>query len=272
MVRYKKLFKMNDIIFSKEKMIDSVTIIMNTYKENKTFLKQAIDSYLCQKDVNIQLIVSTIENDPSIFFIKENYDPTKIELCISTFKEHPGKGIKGIYYQLNKATSMIKNDWFCYASSNDVALQGKLKKEIKMCKQNNKFVCYSDYNVTDINLKTIKKHKFPSFNYNLLLKGNFINDCAMIRTDILKNFLPFDDTYYNCGYWNLWLRIYSKLGNVFIHNPNPGFLYRHEKTSTHILRNKNKNKQLMYQNEKLKMIKNHIIKTHLTTISTLSKK
>ena len=272
MVRYKKLFKMNDIIFSKEKMIDSVTIIMNTYKENKTFLKQAIDSYLCQKDVNIQLIVSTIENDPSIFFIKENYDPTKIELCISTFKEHPGKGIKGIYYQLNKATSMIKNDWFCYASSNDFALQGKLKKEIKMCKQNNKFVCYSDYNVTDINLKTIKKHKFPSFNYNLLLKGNFINDCAMIRTDILKNFLPFDDTYYNCGYWNLWLRIYSKLGNVFIHNPNPGFLYRHEKTSTHILRNKNKNKQLMYQNEKLKMIKNHIIKTHLTTISTLSKK
>ena len=73
---------------------------------------------------------------------------------------------------LNKATSMIKNDWFCYASSNDVALPGKLKKEIEMCKKNNKFVCYSDYNVTDINLKTMKKHKFPSFNYNLLLKGN----------------------------------------------------------------------------------------------------
>ena len=253
-------------------MTDTVTIIMNTYKENKIFLKQAIDSYICQKDVNIQLIISTIENDSSISFIKENYEDSNIDLCISTLKEHPGKGVKGIYYQLNKATLMIKNDWFCYASSNDVALPDKLIKEITLCKKKKKYVCYSDYNTTNTNLNIIKKHKFPSFNYNTLLKENFINDCAMIRTDILKKFLPFDDTYYNCGYWNLWLRIYSKLGNVFIHNPNPGFLYRHEKTSTHILRNKNKNKQLMYQNEKLKMIKNHIIKTHLTTISTLSKK
>ena len=240
-------------------MTDTVTIIMNTYKENKIFLKQAIDSYICQKDVNIQLIISTIENDSSISFIKENYEDSNIDLCISTLKEHPGKGVKGIYYQLNKATLMIKNDWFCYASSNDVALPDKLIKEITLCKKKKKYVCYSDYNTTNTNLNIIKKHKFPSFNYNTLLKENFINDCAMIRTDILKKFLPFDDTYYNCGYWNLWLRIFSKLGNVFIHNPSPGFLYRIENKSIHVIRNKDTHKKIMYQNEKLKMIKNHVL-------------
>ena len=148
-------------------------------------------------------------------------------------KEHPGKGVKGIFYQLHKATELIKSDWFCYASSNDVALSNKLKNEVYFCKKNKKAVCYSDYITTDVYLRKIKLVKFPDFNYKKLLKGNYINDCALIETNVLKDFLPLDDTYPNCGYWNLWLRIYVKLGNIFVHNPTPGFLYRQEQVNSY---------------------------------------
>jgi hypothetical protein len=239
--------------------LEYVSVVMNTYKENSEYLLQAIDSYISQKNVNVQLIVSTLEGDPSISLIKKKYD-RKVELCISTKKEHPGKGVHGIYYQLNKAMSLVKGDWFCYASSNDVAVLKKLNKEVQYCKNNNKQVCYSDYIITDKMLKIKKFVKFPEFNYSLLLKRNYINDCALVKTSLLKQFLPFDNTYLNCGFWNLWLRTYVKKGNVFIHCPYPGFFYRQEPNSTHLVRTKNKQKELNYKAEKKKMIKNHLKK------------
>lgn len=244
---------------------DYVTVIMNTYQENPSFLFRAINSYLIQKDVKVQIIVSTVAGDPSISLIKKKFKPGLVEMCISTKKEHPGKGIKGIYYQLNKATALIKGDWFCYASSNDVALPEKLKKEVYFCKKNKKAVCYSDYTVTDSHLRKIKTIAFPVFDYKKLLKGNYINDCALINTNVLKQFLPFDNTYSNCGFWNLWLRIYVKLGNVFVHNPNPGFLYRQEPNSTHLIRKNNRAKQARYRADKIRMVQAHLKKHPLKT-------
>ena len=148
--------------------LEYVSVVMNTYKENQKYLIQAINSYINQKNVNIQLIISTLEGDPSISLIKKHYD-NKVDLCISTKKEHPGKGVNGIYYQLNKAMSLVKGDWVCYASSNDVAVLNKINKEVQYCKKNNKLVCYSDYVVTDKLLNIKRCIKFPDFKYSLLL-------------------------------------------------------------------------------------------------------
>ena len=61
MVKYNKISNMD------------VSVIMNTYKETPSFLKKAIQSYLTQKNVSVQLIVSTVEGDPAIEFIKKHF-------------------------------------------------------------------------------------------------------------------------------------------------------------------------------------------------------
>lgn len=208
----------------------NVSVVMNTYNESPNYLKAAINSYITQKNVNVQLIVSTVEGDSSITLIPKWYG-NKVQLCISTKQEHPGRGTNGVYYQLNKAMELVTGDWFCYASSNDVAIKGKLYTEVTACTKYKKDVCYSNFLMTQHDLSKPQLKKFPSFNFFNLLKGNFISDCSMIRTSTIKKFLPFDDTYENCGFWDCWLRMYAELGNVFVHSGKPAFMYRRNKQS-----------------------------------------
>ncbi len=215
---------------------------MNTYNEKRERLIEAINSYLNQENVTIHIIVSTVEEDPSINTIKKLDNP-KIDLCISTKREHPGKGPKGIFYQINKAIPLIKYGWMSYASSNDSALKNKLYNEISECIKQQKLVCYSNFYTTDENLSKRRLIKFPDYDYKRHLKGNFVNDCATIKTALLKKFTPFKLEYENSAYWDLWLRIYEKEGNVFCHQKNPAFLYRVSEDSQHIKRKKDKKKK-----------------------------
>jgi hypothetical protein len=236
--------------------MESVSIIMNTYNENPQYLKEAINSYLNQKNVNVQLIISTIENDPSINIINNFYKNQHITLAVVNKNEHPGKGTQGIFYQLNNAIKYIKYNWFTYASSNDVAILTKLYDEISLCKKYNKKICYSNYYITDKNLNNKKQTKFNNYDYQLHLKQSFITDCALISTDILMNLCPFNYAeYFNQAYWDLFLRAYEKYGNIFIYNNKPTFYYRILDSSSHVIRNKNKYKKQLeiYQKRKLMM-------------------
>lgn len=267
----------------KIKSLPFISVIMNTFRENPKYLKDAVLSYVKQRNVDVQLIISTVEGDPSIEFVKktlreERYAKEnlldKIEFCISTKKEHPGKGIAGIYYQLNKATSVIKDEsqWFCYASSNDVAVITKLETEVAVCTKAKKQVCYSAYAKTNALLKNIKPVNFHQFNYLKLLKGNFISDCSLIRTDLLKRFLPFNPRYYNCGFWDLWLRVYNEVGNVFVYSPAIAFLYRITPESTHVQRQKELRKKQVYAKGRLAMRQNILKKYQIFKRATVKSK
>ena len=221
----------------------SVSVIMNTYNENTSYLLKAINSYLNQYRVNIQLIISTIEDDKSINIIKTRYPNEKrITMAILEKKLHPGKGPSGIFTQINNSVKYIKHDWVSYASSNDVALNKKLYNEINKCIINKKKVCYSGYYNTNKYLIRKKRILFKPFNYSTLLYGCYITDCSVVEAKLFKQMMPFNLKYENAAYWDLWLRIYNKFGNVFIYNNNPEFLYRITDNSQHVQRNKNKNK------------------------------
>lgn len=76
--------------------LNYVTVIMNTFQENPYFLSKAINSYIIQKDVKVQLIISTVVGDPSIQFIKR-CKPNIIDLCISTKKNILVKVLKEFF-------------------------------------------------------------------------------------------------------------------------------------------------------------------------------
>jgi hypothetical protein len=244
----------------------SVSVIMNTYNESPEYLIQAINSYLNQYRVDIQLIISTIENDTSINIIKTKFPNEKrITIAILEKQKHPGKGPLGIFTQINHAAQYIKNDWVSYASSNDVALPKKLYNEINKCIINNKKVCYSAYYKTDTNLNNKIYTPFRNFNYRSLLHSCYITDCSIVKASLFKEMMPFDLGYENVAYWDLWIRIYNKYGSVFIYNDNPEFLYRISSNSQHIERLKNKSKidkNIFYRN----LLKNNYLKKYYSKL------
>lgn len=235
----------------------NISILMNTYNEDNGILKQAIDSYLGQTNVNVQLIISTIEGDKSIEYIKNTYNDNRITFAILPKSEHPGRGHVGIYTQLNNALQYIKYEWVSYASSNDVALLTKSYDEIKLCLSTNKQICYSAFYVTSTDLKKRQLKKFYQYDYDKHLKGNFVTDCATISTKLLNKYMPFKLEYHNHAYWDLWLRIYEGEGNVFIYSSTPAFLYRTQTLSISTETRKNSEKRKINEQYRKFMLDNH---------------
>ena len=206
-------FKEGDAIekLAKEKYIDT-TIIINSYKPDKTDFLKSIQGCLNQIFVNITIIVSTVENDPTIEFVNELNNPN-VKLVISKLSEHPGKGPKGIFFQLNKALREVKTKYFSYFSSNDIIYPSKSYNEIETIKNNESIFCFSRYNSIFPNKKVPFNFSESNMNIDNLMKSNFINDCATIDLSKLSEPLEFNyEKYGNCSYWHLWIKLINKHG------------------------------------------------------------
>jgi hypothetical protein len=219
---------------------------MNSYNENKEYFHAAVLSVLNQKGVDIQLILSTVKNDPCIEWSK-NYK--NIELIIN---DKPG-----IFEQINATIDKIKGEYITYSSSNDEMLENKCKIESELLYKNNKKVCYSAYFVTDENLKITKTNKFREYDYDSHLKGNYVSDCAMVDYKIFKKYTPFILKYKNMAYYDLWLRIFEGEGNVFFYNDIPTWKYRITKNSQHIKRQSNDVAKKINENLRFIMLNDH---------------
>lgn len=202
-----------------------VSVVMNSYRENEQYFNQAVLSYLNQKGVEVELIVSTVQGDPCIEWSK------KLGVHKIVVNKKPG-----IYQQLNNALKHMTGDWFAYASSNDVALETKLYNETNTCIANKAKVCYSSFYHTDESLKIVKTYKSKEYDYQKHLKGNFVNDCATVSMDILRKYAPFRTEHNNHAYHDFWLRIYQGEGNVFAVCKQPTWYYRVFEQSQHLRR------------------------------------
>jgi len=195
-----------------------VTVIINTINENPESLKKAIASYACQET---EIIISTVRGDPSL---KWGYKKVISE--------------RGIYKQLNNAVKKITGEYFCYASGNDLAMPYKIKTEVDILKKTGKKVCYSAFFREENNVR--KTAGFHNYNFKKHLAGNFVSDCSMIETKLLRKYLPFNLRWENDAFYDFWLRIYKGEGNVFVYNPKPTWVYIIDKNSLHKTRRRNK--------------------------------
>lgn len=223
----------------------NASVVINTYRDNTKNLIRVINNYKNQKGVNVQIIISTVEGDTAIDIAKEY----NCDLCVS--------GEPGIYQQLNNAIKLVKNDWYCYASGNDVTYPDKLLQEIQCCIKSNKLICYSDFDTAKANSKTIKKRSFYKYSYEKHLQGNYVNDAGLIHKSILDKYAPFKLEWNNLAYWDFWLRVYEGEGNIFCYNPNSVFKYIFRNDSSHIKRKKSPEETVMYQELVAKFLETH---------------
>ena len=228
---------------------------MNCIDENPEYFRQAVESILGQRGVSVHLILSTVEGDPSIKWI-EGYSG---DIYVSAFpkKDHPGRSPEGSFAQLNYALQFVKHKWLCFCSSNDVIFDSKFSDEIECCESQDKLVCYSDISITNRDLNVINITKLGSFSRERHLQINFIPDQSTINYTKLKKYLPFSVQWYNCGFWDLWLRVYEGEGDVFAYNPKSERYYRKLHNSMHIERNRDPKKVAIYAQQKSEMLKTH---------------
>jgi len=205
-----------------------ISIIMNSYKDNQNYLKQAIESWYKNKDVEIDLIISTVKNDSAIDMAKE-FGIKKIVI-----NNEPG-----IFQQLNTALNLVEGEWFCLSSGNDYVMPNKLIVEKTCALKNKKKICYSAYYVTDERLDIKHINKFHEYNYKKHLEGNFVYDVALMHRSIFDKYMPYQTKWGNHACWDFWLRVYEGEGNIFAYNPIPVWGYRQTKDSQHIRRKRN---------------------------------
>ena len=239
-----------------------VSVIMNTVNERRDYLDLAIQSWLNQEGIEIELIVSTVEGDVNIDYIRENYP--LVNVVTMPREDHPiskgGKCPLGSFMQINNALPHINGGWFTFASSNDIAYPFKALSEVKMCQDNSKLICYSDIDQIDENGSLIRTVKLRDYDRAAHQQGNFVADCSMVHISIVRGFLPFRTELNNYAYWDLWLRVYEKLGDVFIHQPRSTWGYRQDSNSMHVKRSKSPEQIAEAQKDRSRMLALHPLK------------
>ena len=226
----------------------NASVIINTFNGNQKWLLDAVHSYLDQKDVNIQLIISTVKGDLSLSTLSSI---SNIEFCIN---KQPG-----IYSQLNNALSLIKNDWFCYAAGDDIAVKTKVKDEIDSCNRRGSKICASGFFITDLHLNEIRRcGTNMSYDISEHLSRNMISDCALIHTSLIKKYGPFDLRCGNHGFWDFWLRVGKEHPEYFLLEETPRWHYRQHSEAKHAKRAKNIKKIEKNERERKLMLNKHI--------------
>lgn len=239
--------------------VPKVSVIMNTLNEDRILLDKAIMSYLTQSGVELELIISTVSCDRNLSYIMDKYKGVKF--AVMDESKHPiSLGRRepiGAYLQLNNALPFVTGDFFCYASSNDVAYDNKLLTESKTLIKTGKHICYSNFYLINEHGQRVRRTNFQEYNFQAHLKGNFVSDCSMMTRYIFDKYLPFDLSVKNLGYWDMWLRVYEGEGNVFELHKTPTWGYRNLKSSLRVDRLKDKAKVRQENEDRRLMLLRH---------------
>lgn len=226
--------------------MNKVTVIVNSYKEKKERFIKTLDSILNNKNVELQIILSTVKEDPCVDWVSN----PKVDIFLN---EEPG-----IFEQINNVVDRVKGDYVTYFSSNDFMFENKLKLESDLLRLSDKKVCYSSFYKKNIN-NTSSIIELFEYDFNIHLQKNFVSDCAMIRSDIFFKYTPFNLLFGNHAFYDFWLKIHKNEGNVFLYNPKPTWEYIVTNDSNHVKRQLNHEKKLKNERLRISMLNSYII-------------
>lgn len=221
--------------------------MMISYKEKEGLFKRSLKG-IWETNPG-QVILSTVKGDPCLRWVDKD-----VEVVIN---DKPG-----IFSQIKAMFPLIREKYACLISSNDLLLPHKLTEEEGILEKTGKKVCYSSFVIkNEISKKEESVYLSKPYSYADHLKGNFVNDSAMVCSRLLKKY-GLKEKYKNNTYYDLWLRIYEGEGNVFINNDNPTWVYYVTRDSQHIKRKKDKKKYKQNKLDRQAMINNHIATAH----------
>ena len=227
-----------------------ISIIIPVYNGSK-YIKEAIDSALCQTYNNVEVIVvndGSNDNGKTDEIAKSYRDKIRY-----FYKENGGVGSA-----LNFGIKIMNGEYFSWLSHDDVYLLNKLELQVNYLqnKENKKrIILYSDYQLIDSDSNFIKNRVIkPVGNDEIifsLIKYSYIHGGTLL---IPKNAFTesglFNEKLLTTQDYDLWFR-FLKEGYVFEHIPKILIKYRvHPEQGTRTM----KESQLMEKNKLFKSV------------------
>ncbi len=236
-----------------------VSYIVNCREEDQTWFTRAIESIINQEGVQKHIILSTVPNDRCLVWIEEIKGDYDLDIAI-LYTDLP-KSPPASFAQIDNAVQFIKGDYVTFCSANDPLVLNKSINEINRLKETGAKVCYSAFHLAVANgyeYRVLDCKGFPAeYTLERHLQSNFIYDGSMVESELFKKYMPFTDKWYNCGYWDLWLRIYKEEGNVFCYNSSPTKFYIQHEDSMHIKRQFNEELKALRDKHSAELVAHH---------------
>jgi len=161
-----------------------VTVIIPYFKK-KLFIKETLDSVICQTYKNLEIIIVYDDTDKrDLDYIKDLLKSDKrIQLIVNNVSLGAGAS-------RNLGIKNSKGDYIAFIDADDLWEANKIEFQIEFMQNNNYAVTHSSYKIIDKNKNIIGKRKARNFNHlNELLKSC---DIGLSSVVIKKNILHDD--------------------------------------------------------------------------------
>lgn len=204
-----------------------IAILVATFNGEK-YLKDQIDSILCQRDVEVELFISddkSTDNTPEII---EQYCDKYKNISLINVKKIGGPA-KNFYYLINNIE--LKNyDYIALSDQDDFWPTYRLSRAINVIKKNNADAYSSDVIAIDHELRFIKliKKSYPLKKYDYIFETPGPGCSFIMTTNFLDNFKDkFQNIFLNFPYHDWLIYAFARRHNFkWIIDDEPNLLYR----------------------------------------------
>ncbi|MBN2787141.1 MAG: glycosyltransferase family 2 protein [Paludibacteraceae bacterium] len=209
-----------------------ISVCIATYNGEK-FIKDQIDSILCQISENDEIIISDDNSTDSTLDIINSYKDNRISVYKNKLK-------KGYIFNFENAIKKAKGDYIFLSDQDDIWLSNKVKRLSHLLK--NYDAVFSDAIVVDENLKEIYSSFFERINAKKGVFKNFYKSCywgfgLAFKKELLELALPFPNQK-EMGH-DMIIGFIANIKNSIYFLYEPLTLYRrHSSTITNIANNK----------------------------------
>lgn len=201
---------------------------MATYN-GEEYLKEQIDSILCQLSVRDELIISDDHSTDSTLEIIRSYEDDRIKIFLNN-------GRKGVTHNFENALLQSKGDIIFLADQDDVWFPDKIERLSSYMLQGNYDVVIGNCAMTDSKLNIIQKEYYFKQSplektvWGNLFKNLWLGACMAFKREVLWAALPFPK---NLVAHDIWIGLYSQWRFKCGYYPNIVQYYRrHDNTAS----------------------------------------
>lgn len=179
--------------------LPKVSIVMPVYRQRKDWFNVALQALHGQTYSNIEVIVSGVKADPALIWAKAF---PKVKIVDNHFADAKK--------QINAGIKLCDGEYIIVAGSDDEFFPNAVADMVKVALEKDAVIVYGDLFYTDENLNVVYIHHAPDFSWQKLKQSQFINDCALVRKDVLWEFGLYDDELMKFAPWDMWFKIAAK--------------------------------------------------------------
>lgn len=201
-------------------MEELVSVIMSTYKTDKQFLDESINSILNQSYKNIEFIIICDGDKEEYKYIQQNFKDKRIKLILNDKN-------RGLPYSLNKGITLSNGRYIARMDSDDISLPNRIKVQKEYMDKNTNIEICGTYvkTIGDYTKKIEYKYIKPSeIEIQMLYVPVLIHPTVMFKRTFFDKKMFYNEKFKCSQDYELWARAVNK-NNISI-IPYIGLRYR----------------------------------------------